>query len=277
MATIATPAPLEGAPTAGPRPRSAVVRVAVRHMKDVFTLVNLVAGIAATRYAVEGEYRRAGYAVIIGYLFGDILDGFVARLTRTSNRFGAELDSIVDHYVHVVVPGLILFLAERDAGHEWLGLVAMGALVGMATVRHARLAAVPFEFKQAWCGLPRTISGFAAMSVPLASVVSTRMQPDDDSLCWAVALVVLGLSLLNLAPIPYMTHRGHRAMQPWAKALCGLFLASTVFALVFDRSYTFDVFGFWVLFYVCLGWLPVRADEREAFRAEYRRWSARLY
>ena len=61
-------------------------------MKDLFTLVNLLSGVVAIHYLIAGQLSRAGYAVIVGYLGGDLLDGTVARRTGTGNRFGAEFD-----------------------------------------------------------------------------------------------------------------------------------------------------------------------------------------
>jgi phosphatidylserine synthase len=242
------------------------------HLKDVFTLVNLVSGVVAVHYVLVGEPRTAGFAVLAGFFFGDMLDGRVARRTGTSNRFGSELDSIVDHFVHVVVPALILCTVFRDAGHATLGLVALGVLVGTATVRHARFAAQKFDFPLCWCGLPRTISGFTAMSLALAEITTDHLR---DVSVPSFLLVVL-LSALNLVPIPYMTHRGARAMQPWAKALVALFVAAPFAMFFIDRDRTFDVFLVFMLGYALLGWVPVRREERQAFYAEYRRWAASL-
>lgn len=242
------------------------------HLKDLFTLVNLVSGVIAVHFVLQGWPRTAGFTVIVGYLFGDLLDGQVARLTNTSNRFGAELDSIVDHFVHVVVPGIIIYTVYSDAGHEGLGLVALGVLVGTATIRHARLAAAKFDFPLCWCGLPRTISGFTAMSLALAKVVTDNLR---HYYVPAFAAVML-LSVMNLVPIPYMTHRGHRAMQTWVKVLVGTFVVLPVIVFFVDRDRTFDVFLVFMLGYAFTGWVPVRRDERSAFWAEYRRWTAEL-
>jgi phosphatidylserine synthase len=242
------------------------------HLKDAFTLVNLLSGVFAVHFVTQGEPRNAGYAVVAGFLLGDLLDGYVARLTGKSNRFGAELDSIVDHFVHVFVPGLIILEVYRRAGHGGEGVFAMGMLVGMATVRHARLAAHRFDFSLCWCGLPRTISGFAAMALPLSTVFGDHV----DELHWLGTAVIVALSVLNVVPIPYMTHRGQRAMQPWVKVLVGLFIVVPVLTFLVAREYTFDVFGAGVLIYAFTGWVPVHRDERSAFYAEYRRWSQAL-
>ena len=242
------------------------------HLKDVFTLINFLGGVVAVRYVFRGEPRTAGFVVVAGFLCGDLLDGQVARMTGKSNRFGAEFDSIVDHFVHVVVPGLILYTVYRDAGHELLGLIALGILVGSATMRHARLAAAKFDFPLCWCGLPRTISGFTAMALVLAKTVSDNL----DDYYVPVFVVVLALSAMNLVPVPYMTHRGQRAMQLWVKLAVGAFVVLPVVVFFVDRNRTFDVFLVFMLAYAVGGWIPVRPEERSAFWVEYRRWSAEL-
>jgi len=240
-------------------------------VKDLFTLVNLLSGVAAVGFAVQGEVRDAGYAVLVGFLLGDIVDGTVARLTHTANRFGAEFDSIADHFVHVCVPGLILYVVYQRGDHAVMGLAALAALIVGATIRHARFAAARFHFSLCWCGLPRTISGFAALSFPLSTLFSRT------SYGYVAGLgVVVVLSALNLAPIPYMTHRGERAMQLYVKVLVIGFLVSAPLAFVVARRYTFDVFFLGMMWFALTGWFPVHRDERRAFYAEYRRWTAEL-
>jgi len=240
-------------------------------IKDLFTLVNLLSGVAALGYAVQGQVRYAGYAVLVGFLLGDIVDGTVARLTHTSNRFGAEFDSIADHFVHVCVPGIVLYTVYERGGHAAMGLVALAALIVGATIRHARFAAARFHFSLCWCGLPRTISGFAALSFPLSTLFHRI------AFGYAVGLVVVVLlSALNLAPVPYMTHRGERAMQLYVKVPVILFLLSAPATFVLARSYTFDVFFLGMIFFAATGWFPVRPHERREFYAEYRRWTTEL-
>ena len=242
------------------------------HFKDLFTMVNLISGVVAVHFVLFGQPRTAGFTVLVGYLFGDMLDGQVARMTNRSNRFGAELDSIVDHFVHVVVPSIILYTVYQNAGHELIGLVGLGVLIGTATIRHARLAAERFDFPLCWCGLPRTISGFAAMSLVLSEWGKNNLAHDP---ILPFTIVVL-LSILNLAPIPYMTHRGARGLPQWVKLGIGVFVLTPVVTFIFQRDYTFDVFLVFMLGYAMLGWIPISSDEREGFRHEYRRWSAAL-
>jgi phosphatidylserine synthase len=240
-------------------------------VKDLFTLVNLAAGVAAMRFALVGEPRNAGYAVIAGYLGGDIVDGAVARATNTGNRFGAELDTVTDHFVHVIVPALVLYSVYRSGGHGGMGLVAGGVLIGAATIRHARFAAAPFRYPLAWCGLPRTVPGFFALAYALSHFLARH--PSGYPL--GTALVV-ALSAMTLVPVPYMTHRGARAMQWYVRFSVAWFLLGLPVVALLARRYLFDLFAFDMVVYAMAGWVPVRADERAGFYGEYHRWAADL-
>jgi phosphatidylserine synthase len=224
-------------------------------VKDLFTMVNLLSGVVAVGFVLRDQPRHAGFAVMTGFLLGDVVDGTVARRTGTANRFGAEFDSVTDHFVHVFVPGLVFFGVYEHAHHAVLGLVGVAALISAATLRHARFAA----------------ARFAALSLPL-SATFVRSGAGYTIGC----AVVVVLSALNLAPIPYMTHRGRRAMQPYVRAVVvALFLVVPVAFLV-ARRYTFDMVLLDMLWFAATGWFPVHPDERREFRAEYRRWSAEL-
>lgn len=234
--------------------------------------MNLLAGILAVRFAfVDDQPRKAGYSVLIGFVLGDLLDGHVARRTGTANRVGAELDTLVDHFVHVVVPGLILLEIFNDGDHGWLGLAVLAVLVGAATVRHARLAAVPFRFAACWCGLPRTISGFAAMGIVLSRAFDRGATVDY----WLASALIVLLATLNVVPVPYRNHRG-RPLSFGLKVLIGLFVLTPLVTFGVDRPFTFDVFTAWILGYALLGWVPFAPDDRSAFYLEYRRWHGDL-
>lgn len=238
-------------------------------LKDLFTLVNLLSGVIAIRFALDDRVRAAGCAVVVGFLGGDLLDGFVARRTGTGNTFGAEFDSATDHFVHVLVPSLILYTVYQNDGHGWLGLAIVAVLIGAATIRHARFAVERFDFPLCWCGLPRTIAGFAALSFPLSHLFFD----DNPERYWTGFGVVLVLSLLTLLPVPYMTHRGERPMQLYVKVFVGLFMVTPAIVLALRPAYAFDVFFFWIAGFALFGWFPLSRSERRLFYTEYRRWS----
>ena len=259
------------APTGGAGPAGLGRQLGPFGVKDLFTVVNLLSGVAAVGFVVSGSPRAAGYAVLVGFLAGDLLDGLVARATGTGNRFGAQFDTVTDHFVHVLVPGLVMYEVYRAGGHPVLGLTALGALVLSASIRHAMFAAAPFDFAPCWCGLPRTVTGFVALSLPL-STVFTRLPAAH--LTGTVAVVVL--SALGLMPVPYMTHRGERGLPIHVKVLVAVFVTGLPLTFLLARSHTFDLLLAGVLVFAVAGWAPVDAEDRRRFYSEYRRWWTEL-
>ncbi len=241
-------------------------------VKDLFTLVNLLGGVAGIQFVFDQRPDLAGAALLVGYLFGDTLDGIVARLTNTSNRFGSELDTATDHFVQAIVPGLIVFAVYTHGGHRGAGFALLAIVVTCATVRQALFSVAKMGDPLMYCGLPRTISGYASM----AFVLSRFFFRQNDASFAAGSLVISALSIMGLLPIPYMTHRGARRMQAYVKVLVGCTLATSVLAFAVKREYAFDVLFFWLMGYVTLGWVPLRADERKAFFVRYREWATEV-
>lgn len=78
-----------------------------------------------------GNFFRGGLVIILAGLF-DMLDGEVARVSRTESRFGAFYDSVIDRYSDVIIlQGLMVYYArEQMLGYVVLvGVVVMGAVL----------------------------------------------------------------------------------------------------------------------------------------------------
>ena len=91
------------------------IRRRISVLPTLCTLGNLLSGFAAIWYA-SGQhperpgqisaYAIAGYLVFAAMLF-DLLDGSVARLTKATSDFGAELDSLADVVSFGIVPAFL--------------------------------------------------------------------------------------------------------------------------------------------------------------------------
>jgi CDP-diacylglycerol---serine O-phosphatidyltransferase len=240
--------------------------------KDLFTLVNLLGGIFAVHFVVAGNPTFAGYALLAGYLLGDTLDGPVARLTRTSNKFGSEFDTATDHFVQGVAPALIVYAVYARAGQTVTGVVLMALMITCATIRQALFSVAKMGNPLMYTGLPRTVSGYGAMAYVLSSFFFGK-----NPLGYTLGgFIVPALALLNLLPIPYMTHRGERRMQTLVKVLVIGFLVLPAATLLFARQYTFDVLFVFTFGYAAFAWLPIYPHEKKAFFARYRQWTTEV-
>jgi CDP-diacylglycerol--serine O-phosphatidyltransferase len=88
-----------------------------RLIPNVLTLLALCAGMTAIRFAINNNFEAACYAIIVAGVF-DGLDGRMARLLKSTSRFGAELDSLSDFISFGVAPALVLYLWTMAALHS---------------------------------------------------------------------------------------------------------------------------------------------------------------
>lgn len=76
---------------------------------NILTTIGLCGGLVGIHYALSGHFRSACFALLVSF-FCDGLDGRVARILRSSSKFGAEYDSLTDFMAFGVAPALIVFL-----------------------------------------------------------------------------------------------------------------------------------------------------------------------
>lgn len=105
-------------------------------LPNLMTTGNLFCGFFAVIMAIKGNYLYAAYAIVVAAVF-DQLDGRLARLTRSTSKFGAEYDSLCDLVSFGMAPGVLLYLwALQPFGR--LGWVACFLFVACGALRLAR-------------------------------------------------------------------------------------------------------------------------------------------
>ncbi|WP_413289952.1 CDP-diacylglycerol--serine O-phosphatidyltransferase [Bdellovibrio sp. HCB337] len=105
-------------------------------LPNLMTTGNLFCGFFAIIQALKSNFLFAAYAIVVAAVF-DLLDGRLARLTRSTSKFGAEYDSLCDLVSFGVAPGIMLFQwALNPFGR--LGWVACFLFVTCGALRLAR-------------------------------------------------------------------------------------------------------------------------------------------
>jgi CDP-diacylglycerol---serine O-phosphatidyltransferase len=99
---------------------------------DLATLALLPGGAASVNAAIlanEANFAWAGWFILLGMLF-DMLDGYVARLSKTASDFGGELDSLCDVVTFGVTPAFLLL----KLGPDWTNPFLHQCLAGIAAL-----------------------------------------------------------------------------------------------------------------------------------------------
>jgi CDP-diacylglycerol---serine O-phosphatidyltransferase len=88
-------------------------------LPSAFTMGNLFLGFWAIVAASRGMFETAAW-LVVGAAVLDMLDGRIARFTRTGSAFGEQLDSLVDAISFGVAPAMIMyFLFLGDGAWNW--------------------------------------------------------------------------------------------------------------------------------------------------------------
>jgi len=105
-------------------------------LPNILTLGALFAGFYAIIAGMNGDFNKAGWAILIAAIL-DGLDGRVARLTNTQSAFGAQFDSLSDMVSFGVAPALIMFSWALSSLGE-AGWAASFIYMSCAALRLAR-------------------------------------------------------------------------------------------------------------------------------------------
>ncbi len=236
-------------------------------VKDLFTTINLLGGVVAICLCVDGQPFAAGVSVMLGYLFGDCLDGYIARRLGTANEFGAEYDTISDHLAHVVAPAVIVYTVYKDVGlvpAPWdrvLAIALSASLVVSVSIRHARNIVAPVNFKGVWVGLPRSVLGFWAIGY-----CNATLAPFAPGGWWLGVILIPAMSIATLTYLPFPSHRIARTHRLGVYVTGTAFLVSTFGSLIFKPEFMFDILFFWMSGYTFSSWLSLTNEERHEYR-----------
>ena len=77
-------------------------------LPNILTLCGMFFGFYSILVSLKGNYVLAAWAIMIATIF-DGIDGWVARLTHSTTKFGIELDSLSDLVAFGVAPAVMLY------------------------------------------------------------------------------------------------------------------------------------------------------------------------
>ncbi len=103
---------------------------------SLFTTGNLFCGFFSIVSTFSGQYWQAAIFIVLAHLL-DGIDGYVARLTKTTSQFGIEFDSLADVVSFGVAPAILVYYWALMPWHTW-GWLAACLYVACGALRLAR-------------------------------------------------------------------------------------------------------------------------------------------
>jgi CDP-diacylglycerol---serine O-phosphatidyltransferase len=245
---------------------------------SALTLASLFFGIWAIVAASRGDFNNAAWFIVLAGI-ADMVDGRIARVTRTGSRFGEELDSLVDGISFGVAPAMIVYFLFLQ--NDVWGWIAPFIYIAGTVIRLAR-----FNVEQAG----QAKAHFHGLPSPSAGMTLATFYPFSQTrwfgawfagLNWPFWMIVLTIVLSGLMMshvlYPVMPKFGFRTAKG---ILTGIFMLAAAVAAVVVPAYFFFPFlvlyvGYGLLKFLVLGFferLPERdvlldSDDEEADEA----------
>lgn len=198
-------------------------------LPNLLTTGGLFCGVYSLIATLRGDFLLAAIAIMAANVF-DVLDGRVARLTRTTSRFGIEYDSLCDLVAFGVAPAVLVY---RWALEPWgtMGWMAAALYVTCGALRLARFnVRVETAQKRHFLGLPIP----AAAEVIAATVMLYYFFGGEGATHrhLIVLLMVYALAGLMVSNVRYFSFKEidlHRR-QPFWVLLAGILVLKLLIA-----------------------------------------------
>jgi CDP-diacylglycerol--serine O-phosphatidyltransferase len=213
-------------------------------------------------------------------MIADVLDGHVARISKSTSSFGAQLDSLCDAISFGVAPAfLMLKLIEAQSHYLYLEnsrqTLLFGRLVYLAAIVYAmcaiiRLARFNVENKEdesshlSFAGLPSPPAAGMIVSLVIFQqdfLPKIMELPGKSSLhflqvvtVWALPVITLiaGLLMVTRIPYPHVVNRVLRGKKHFSTFLLVVF---TLLVVIWNIQIAM-VLGFFIfMFYGLIRWL----------------------
>jgi len=292
----------------GPRKRRRLKHIAV--LPSLITLMNGLCGFTAIFLASQGAsqglgavwepelfpeanisfFAIAGYMIFLG-MVADVLDGHVARISKSTSSFGAQLDSLCDVISFGVAPAfLMLKLVEayayyfQAAGHSF-ALISERVVYAIAIVyvlcAIIRLARFNAENKNddtylGFVGLPSPTAAGVIVSMivlqqdflPRIAHLTTRTLDEFALIAvWALPFITLlaGILMVTRIPYPHVVNRMLHGKKKFTTFLLILFLLPL---MIWNIQLTMALGFCLFVLYGVVRWIFIRAFSRRKKEAE---------
>jgi CDP-diacylglycerol--serine O-phosphatidyltransferase len=209
-------------------------------LPNLFTLGSVALGLQAVVWAIEGRFQASGVAILSAIVM-DMLDGRVARMTRTQSEFGMHLDSLADGISFGAAPALLVYFFALKGFR--VGAVDFGLMVGTVyalcgILRLARFNVLSLRSPKPspyFVGLPIP-GGAAILALAVLAAQRTGLPLLRSQLFYIVA--TLALAALMVSTVRYPTFKHVRWSRPRV-LLAGLLAALVLLGVKVVSLYPF--------------------------------------
>ncbi len=200
-------------------------------LPNAFTLSSIFCGFYAIvlcgNNPTEDDFYRASLLIIFAMFF-DMIDGRVARLTRTQSAFGIQIDSLADVISFGVAPALLVYAWSLSA-LGGLGIFAAFAYLACGAIRLARFNVLAADTS----GRPKKPSKYIlGLPIPGAAGILVSFISANHAVSGQLAVahlpVAIAMFVLSFFMVSTIKFRSFKDLRlSWRTALLVMFAVGT--------------------------------------------------
>jgi len=219
------------------------MRKGIYILPNSLTLGGMFFGFYAILASFKGHFIYAAWAILIAIIF-DGLDGWVARLTNSTTKFGIELDSLSDLVAFGVAPAVLTYSwALQPLGRLGWGASFLYVICGALRLARYNVQMGSTESK-AFTGLPIPGAGVVIASLVLFYTEVWGSQPERP---YAILFLTFLLAVLMVSTLRFhgMKEFDFKKRKPfWLLVVIGvafvlIFMYPEIVLFVFSIIYVF--------------------------------------
>ena len=229
-------------------------------LPSLFTCGNMAFGFLSILASINGAFTKAAWLLILA-IACDILDGRIARMTKTTSKFGVELDSLSDLVSFGVAPAILMYqLVLNTMGKTGIAIAVLFVL--SSALRLAKFNVKTDEGKTSdfFMGLPTPASAGLIISFVLSyelfilgpgEGLSFKTIPllmkTMPTFFKMMPLIMILLTFLMVSNVPYSAFKNFRLSKPKAFQFLVLIIVFLVVVFTYPQNTFFIIFALYAL------------------------------
>jgi CDP-diacylglycerol--serine O-phosphatidyltransferase len=222
---------------------------------SMFTCGNMSFGLLSIIASISGHFIPAAW-FLIGALACDILDGRIARMTKTTSVFGMELDSLSDLVSFGIAPAIMMYmLVLNTMGNIGIAIAVLYVLCCALRLARFNVLAHSGEVHKHFVGLPTPASAGVIISFVLSY---SLLVPQGYSLNFKtipalmefmptffkiMPIVIVVLSFLMVSNIPYLSFKKLKLSKIRTIELLVVLIVLIILIVIFPQNTIFIIFS----------------------------------
>lgn len=175
------------------------IRRGIYLLPNIITTASLFCGFLSIVQSIQGDHVLAAWMILLAGVF-DLLDGRVARLTRTYSDFGTEYDSLCDLASFGLAPAVLAYTWTLDHFHQF-GWAAAFLFFACGALRLARYNVQMDDVERKhFQGLPIPTAAYVLASYV---IFHHRWKGDIEVTSLLTLFLTVGLGLLMVSTVRY--------------------------------------------------------------------------